>query len=311
MINRFRSTLVLVCLGLIAAGAAAAPLDTEAIKDYYDSATPPRVQLVAEQGRDAGVFAELQVPTILAALKYQLDKGTWTKLARADRQRLLDCLNDSNLKFIYTGLQSSMAMAAGGQTIDANTVKFNQDGWYSSGGGGEARSSLAIAKIIIHELGHVYQERYNYLPRPGPTKEWFPNELEEQLPADLFTPEALRELAKILNRQTDGPCSDLSGAWAGVLAVTDVQGSSAINVGQKRNVGGGNFTITQEGCEVTLKFMTNEICGTVKGTTATLNRRVTGALSEATLALEGGRLKVTLKQNISDGYILSEGLLVQ
>jgi len=311
MINGFRSTLVLVCLGLIAAGAAAAPVDTGDFKDYYETAQRPRVQLVAEQGRDAGVFAELQVPTILAALKYQLDKGTWAKLVRADRQRLLDCLNDSNLKFIYTGLQSSMATAAGGQTIDANTVKFNQDGWYSSGGGGVARSPFDIAKIIIHELGHVYQERYNYLPRPGPTKEWFPNELEEQLPADLFTPEALRDLAKILNRQTDGPCSDLSGPWAGVLAVTDITGASAIRVGQKRNVGGGNFTITQEGCEVSLKFMTNEIRGTVKGTTATLNRRVAGVLSEATLALEGGRLKVTLKQSIADGYILSEGLLAQ
>ncbi|HOB54297.1 MAG TPA: hypothetical protein PK176_10345 [Acidobacteriota bacterium] len=311
MVNGIRSALTLVCLCLIAAGAAAAPVDTDAIKEYYESATRPRVQLVAEQGRDAGVFAELQVPTILAALKYQLDKGTWSNLARADRQRLVDCLNDSNLKFIYTGLQSSMAMAAGGQTIDANTVKFNQDGWYSSGGGGEARSALAIAKIIIHELGHVYQERYNYLPRPGPTKEWFPNELEEQLPADMFTPEALRELAKILNRETDGPCSDISGSWTGVLTVADVQGSSAINVGQKRNVGGGNFTVIQEGCEVTLKFMNNEIRGTVKGTAATLNKRVAGALAEAVLTLEGGRLKVTLKQTISDGFILSEGLLTQ
>ncbi|NLI47055.1 MAG: hypothetical protein GX414_08105 [Acidobacteria bacterium] len=313
MINGSRCTLLLVCLCLITAGAAAAPApaDTEAFKEYYESATPPRVQLVAEQGRDAGVFVELQVPTILAALKYQLDKGIWAKLARADRQRLVDCLNDSNLRFIYTGLQSSMAMAAGGQTIDANTVKFNQDGWYSSGGGGEARSPLAIAKIIIHELGHVYQERFNYLPRPGPTKEWFPNELEDQLPADMFTPEALRELAKILTRETDGPCSDISGAWTGVLAVADVQGSSAINVGQKRNVSGGNFTVIQEGCEVTLKFMTNEIRGTVRGTTATLNKRVSGALAEAELTLEGGRLKVTLKQTISDGYILSEGLLAQ
>jgi hypothetical protein len=29
------------------------------------------------------------------------------------------------------------------------------------------------------------------------------------------------------------------------------------------------------------------------------------------LTLEGGRLKVTLKQTISDGFILSEGLLAQ
>jgi hypothetical protein len=311
MKNGSRIASMLVCLCLIAAGAAAAPVDTQAIKEYYESATPPRVQLVAEQGRDAGVFAELQVPTILAALKYQLDKGTWTKLSRADRQRLLDCLNDPNLIFIYTGLQSSMAMAAGAQVIDANTVKFNQDGWYSSGGGGVARTSFDIAKIIIHELGHVYQERYNYLPRPGPTKEWFPEELETQLPADLFTPESLQEITKILNRQTDGPCSDLSGSWTGVLAVTDVQGSSAINVGQKRNVGGGNFTVTQTGCEVTLKFMTNEIRGTVKGITATLKQRVAGALAEATLALEGGRLKVTLHQAIPDGQVISEGLLSQ
>jgi len=311
MVKVSRSTLTLVCLGLIAAGAAAVPVDTEDFKDYYETAQRPRVQLVAEQGRDAGVFAELRVPTILAAIKYQLDTGTWAKLSRADRKRLVACLDDPNLKFIYTGKQSSMAMAAGGQVIDANTVKFNQDGWYSSGAGGEARGTYDIAKIIIHELGHVYQERYNYLPRPGPTKEWFPEELEEQLPADLFTPEALRELAKILNKETDGPCSDISGSWTGVLAVTEIQGVSSIRVGQKRNVGGGIFTVTQDGCEVTLKFMTNEIRGTMKSGTAVLNKQVSGALAKATLTFSEGRLKVTLKQNIPDGHIVSEGLLAQ
>jgi hypothetical protein len=306
-----RCRLLWALAGLLAGmvAVAASPAVDEDLKDYYETAKPPKMQLVADQGRDAGVFTELQVPAILAALKYQLDKGTWATLARADRKRLLDILDDPNMKLIYTGLQSSMAVAAGGQTIDADTVKINQDGWYSSGGGGVPRSSFDIAKIILHELGHVYHERYNYLPRPGPTKEWFPNELESQLPASLFTAEAIRDLSKILSGDTGGPCGDLSGSWEGVLEVTDVEGSNAINVGQKRTLRGENFTIVQKDCEVTLKFFNNEIRGIMKGQTAVLSQRISGALGEATLTLSGGKLKVSVRQDVSGGKVVSEGLL--
>ena len=308
---RNRCKILWALAGLLAAMAAvgASPTVDEDLKDYYETAKPPKMQLVAAEGRDAGVFTELQVPAILAALKYQLDQGAWSNLARADRKRLLDILDDPGMKLIYTGLQSSLATAAGGQTIDASTVKINQDGWYSSGGGGVPRSSFDIAKIILHELGHVYQERYNYLPRPGSTKEWFPEELEKQLPASLFTPETIHALTKVLNRDTGGPCNDISGSWQGVLEVVDVDGSTAIDVGQKRTLRGDNFNIVQKDCEITLKFFNNEIRGTMKGGAVVLSQKVTGALGEATLTLSGGMLKVNLRQDIPGGKVVSEGLL--
>jgi hypothetical protein len=213
MSKRSRCFGLLVCLGLGAVRVAAAPADIEDLKNYYETTRPPQVQLLVEQSRDASVFTTLQVPAILAALKHQLERGAWANLSAADRGRLVDILNDPNMRFIYTGLQSSMTITAGGQTIDANTVKFHQDGWYSSGFGAEARSPHVIARIILHELGHVYHERYNYLPRPGPTKEWFPNALENQLPAEPFTPEAIQALTQLLNGKSNDAGSEISGHW--------------------------------------------------------------------------------------------------
>ncbi|MFN8443721.1 MAG: vWA domain-containing protein [Caldilineaceae bacterium] len=165
------------------------------IEEFYQTETAPQPQLSTEMDRDAKVFQELKVPAILAALKYDLTAGSWPKLSESERKQLLSILNDSKLKIIYTGQQSSLAHSSGGQTIDKNTIKFHQDGFYAQGA---PRSSYELAKIILHELGHVHQERYNTLPRPLRTKEWFPEELETQLLPDHFTAEVIDKLTKQL-----------------------------------------------------------------------------------------------------------------
>ena len=69
MRNRSRRFWTLAFLLADIAAVAAAPAVEEDLKSYYETAKPPKIQLVAELGRDAGVFTELQIPAVLAASK--------------------------------------------------------------------------------------------------------------------------------------------------------------------------------------------------------------------------------------------------
>lgn len=173
----------------------AAVAQTQTVEEFYQKETAPQPQLTTEMARDAKVFQDLKIPAVLAMLNYDLTNGAWPKLSQTQRKELLSILNDPALKIIYTGQQSTLSHSSGGQTIDKTTIKFHQDGFYVQGA---PRTPYELAKIILHEVGHVHQERFNTLPRPLRTKEWFPEELETQLLPDHFTKEAIDKLAKQL-----------------------------------------------------------------------------------------------------------------
>lgn len=210
-------------LALLCFGAAAA--QSQPVAEFYQTETPPQPQLTTELARDAQVFQELKIPAVLAMLKYELTTGAWPKLAQAERNQLLAILTDPTLKIIYTGQQSTLAHSSGGQTIDKTTIKFHQDGFYAQGA---PRSPYELAKIILHEVGHVHQERYNTMPRPLRTKEWFPEELETQLLPDHFTSAAIDKLAKQLAGEQEPanpqPADGSPGAQSVVL-LFDASGS--------------------------------------------------------------------------------------
>lgn len=196
----------------------------QTFEEFYQTETAPQPQLSSEMDRDAKVFQELKVPAILAALKYDLTTGSWPKLSQSERRQLLSILNDPKLKIIYTGQQSTLAHSSGGQTIDKETIKFHQDGFYLQGA---PKSPYELAKIILHELGHVHQERFNTLPRPLRTKEWFPEALETQLLPDHFTPELIDKLAKQLAGAGPEPSAAQAGGSSAqsVVILFDASGS--------------------------------------------------------------------------------------
>lgn len=106
-------------------------------------------------------------------------------------------------------------------------------------------------------------------------------------------------------------CGNISGAWIGELEVTGVSGPSSIEKGQTRHVRGGSFTVAQKDCDVSLRFNTNEIIGTMENDVAVLSKPVTGSLVEVKLTLENGKLRVVLKQGSGATVITSEGLFSQ
>src|SRR5690349_15484713 len=121
------------------------------IKDYYAHNTGPRVNLTTDPGAESSVYNQLDIRAILGIVKFELAKGTWPELSRGERDGLLSIIDDPNLKFVYTGKQSTLAHSSGGQTIDKNTVKIHQDGFYVNGA---PRSPDQLGKILLHEMGH-------------------------------------------------------------------------------------------------------------------------------------------------------------
>lgn len=203
----------------------AAGAQSQSVEEFYQRETPPQPQLTADMARDANVFQELKIPAVLAMLNYDLTNGGWPKLSQAQRKELLSILNDPTLQIIYTGQQSTLSHSSGGQTIDKSTIKFHQDGFYLQGA---PRTPYELAKIILHEVGHVHQERFNTMPRPLRTKEWFPEELETQLLPDHFTPEAMAKLAKQLagsDQETTNTQPEDPNAPPSVVLLFDASGS--------------------------------------------------------------------------------------
>ncbi|MBI3926632.1 MAG: hypothetical protein HY319_13910 [Armatimonadetes bacterium] len=171
--------------------------------DYYQTKTLPRAQWSLEEPvRDAKELGILQIPAIVAILKCELATGNWPKTSLADRKQLVAILNDPKMKFVYTGRQSTLAHASGAQAIDKTTCLFHQDGFFLAT---EPREAHVIARHILHEVGHVHQLRHNYLPRPGSTKEWFPEELEAQLSPSNFMPEKVAEVTAFLEGRSASP----------------------------------------------------------------------------------------------------------
>ena len=166
---------------------------------FYQNNKPPKVTLQIAQARDARVLRQLNIPAILALLKFELVTGTWSELSNQDRQRFIAILDDPNLVFTYTGKQSLKVHSSGLQTIDANHVLINQEGLFSTAQGAAPRTPYNIAQHLFHELGHVYQRRHTYLSEYNPFHERWPTSLEKQLASTHFTPDKVAQVARYLH----------------------------------------------------------------------------------------------------------------
>jgi hypothetical protein len=114
------------------------------------------------------------------------------------------------------------------------------------------------------------------------------------------------------NLKWEANCPDISGYKAGELRVANISDKDAtsIPIGQKRNVGGNNFYVSQKDCEVTLKFNDNEISGMMVKGVAKLKNKVKGTVSRAILTHDGDDLQVLLDQITPSGVtITSSGTL--
>lgn len=164
------------------------------VTQWYEDGNqyPPNPKMQVEDDRFLDTFIDLKISEILSALKYELASNRLSGQSAETQKQLLDIINDPALKMIYTGKQSLFAHSSGAQTLDKDTILFNQEGFFQTGA---ALPAYTIARHIIHEIGHVHQLRYNWGPRPGSTKEWFPEELEKGLSPENFSEESISEIS--------------------------------------------------------------------------------------------------------------------
>jgi Mg-chelatase subunit ChlD len=184
-------TALALCAGSLPLRAAEDPAE---IKDYYDSHPRPAVTLI--DNSVGGVVASSKVPALLAILKYSLTQsGQWTGLTFDQRKRLRDLVDDPGLEIKFTREQSQMACSAGGQCLDKNHVLIHQVGYFSAVNG--TRSGFDIAKLLLHEIGHVDDTRNNLFTV---RTEKYPEYLEEQIDKlkDEFSPEQVDKVATVL-----------------------------------------------------------------------------------------------------------------
>jgi hypothetical protein len=194
--------------------------DYEKIADYYSRNRFPGVQ-IKTPGGDADIVQKLNLPAVLAVLKYELArKENFRGLSFTERGQLVKILLDSNLVLEYTGFQERMAVTRGGQAIDANLVRFDQAAFYSSG---DPRPAHEIAQIILHELGHVWQLRHGTVTRYVVKERW-PTYLEANLPKANFEAGVLAQVAALAGGQKrdDDAAGFVAGtvAWEGTWQVT-------------------------------------------------------------------------------------------
>ena len=114
------------------------------------------------------------------------------------------------------------------------------------------------------------------------------------------------------NLKWEANCPDISGYKVGELKVANISDKDAtsIPIGQKRNVRGNNFYVSQKDCEVTLKFNDNEISGRMVKGVAKLKNKVKGTVSKAILTHDEDKLQVLLDEITSSRVtITSSGTL--
>jgi hypothetical protein len=206
------------------------------LSDFYldnEYCTPqPQLVVTSQQAADASVFTTLQMPAILAVLNYELATSAWPNLSSGFdapglggsqpgqlaglpstaqvQQAIRAILNDPALTMIYTGKQSTLPESAGAQVIDDHTVLINQEGLYFQGA---PLSSYTIAQHVIHELGHVFQQRNwtsaHLLLSTQASKEELPDQLETGLLPDNFAPDQIAQVTKYLTN-----ARSIAGTWS-------------------------------------------------------------------------------------------------
>jgi hypothetical protein len=197
-----------------------------AVNEYYQFHKRPNPKLETREARDANVFKERQVPAILAALKYDLNRGNMSQIPLAERQRLSAILDDPGLHLIYTGEQPKPNItgeSAAAQTISADTILLHYLAFYS-GEDSNPRTSYQIAQLLLHEIGHVDQRRNSWSETAqelNPLKERHPTWLEGQLPPDDFSNDAIKNVTNAPQDTPADPQSPASPTAPGSPAPTD------------------------------------------------------------------------------------------
>jgi hypothetical protein len=197
-----------------------------AVNEYYQFHKRPNPKLETREARDANVFKERQVPAILAALKYDLNRGNMSQIPLAERQRLSAILDDPGLHLIYTGEQPNPNItgeSAAAQTISADTILLHYLAFYS-GEDSNPRTPYQIAQLLLHEIGHVDQRRNSWSETAqelNPFKERHPTWLEGQLPPDDFSDDAIKNVTNAPQDTPADPQSPASPTSPGSPAPTD------------------------------------------------------------------------------------------
>ena len=205
--------------GMVLLGVAI-PAQFDRIAAFYSKKTFPRAQFSTQPG-DRDVVETLRLPAVLAVLKFELSQPeNLPDVGSGERGQLAAILDDSRLVLDYTGAQERMAVTRGGQAIDGNLVRFDQAAFYVSGA---PRPAHEIARIILHELGHVWQLRHGSVTRYL-FKESLPEYLEANLPAANFSAAALERVTALLAGKAPDNDSVRFGpdeaAWEGTWEVT-------------------------------------------------------------------------------------------
>ncbi len=182
---------------------------SEDVREYYERTTrsgrknqiPPLQLRTSEPGR--GVLEQLQIPAIMATLKYELArKGGFPELDSKTRRELLQIISDPNLVMDYTDKQPRISgSTSGGQATDKNRFVTHQATFFDSAG--DKVSNHKIGQRLLHELGHVHQLRHSLVSIPF-VQEWFPNSLEPQLREENFSPENLDNLSEYIEERKSG-----------------------------------------------------------------------------------------------------------
>ena len=227
-----------LCLGLVMGGRPALARETlEAFYVDHDNRCNPHPVLVVSSDKegDTDVFGDshIEMAAILAILNYELATSVWPDLDSGFRKpaayfgspgigqlsglpkapevqaAVLAILNDPALTISYTGKQSLLAHTSGAQTLDSYNIIINQEGLYA---GGSPLGYYTIAQHVIHELGHVFQQRnwtniHEFLSTQG-QKEVLPLQLESQLPAPNFAPDQVARVAQYLKDRRS-----IAGKW--------------------------------------------------------------------------------------------------
>jgi hypothetical protein len=239
-----------LCLGLvIGSRPALARLSLEEF--YIDNdrrcKPSPVVLVTSDKAGDANIWKDprVELPAILAILHYELSTGVWKDLEAGYRKpavflgspglgqrsglpdstqvqtAILEILNDPLLTIAYTGKQSLLAHTSGAQAVDSNNVIFNLEGLHA---GGAPLSQYTIAQHIIHELGHVFQQRnWTYIHQATDIfgeKETLPRQLESQLSPAHFAPEEVARVAKYL-KDSSSPAGRWSSNFGDVVLEID------------------------------------------------------------------------------------------
>jgi hypothetical protein len=197
-----------------------------AVNEYYQFHKRPNPKLETREANDANVFQLRQVPAVLAALKYDLNRGSMLKIPLAERQRLSAILDDPGLHLIYTGEQPKPNItgeSAAAQTISADTILLHYLAFYS-GEDSNPRTPYQIAKLLLHEIGHVDQRRNSWSETAqelNPFKERHPTWLEGQLPSDDFSDDAIKNVTNAPQTPPADPQSPPSPTSPGSPAPTD------------------------------------------------------------------------------------------